>query len=186
MTYFFLLSLSALASIAHGDALSKPPDRCPDGSMPIACHGPPTCRIVTCEGDGECAPGFRCVPTSFCAVEHGCGGMSGEPTYLHAEGSCEGGAACEDPIPCTERRVCRELPVAVDAGGEDSGTGDRDSGSGTGDSGRSDSGTVSRTDAGSTSSDSDGGCCSVTGGWSLGGILAAAGMLALVARRRRR
>jgi hypothetical protein len=200
MRFFsFLLAASSLASPAFADVLSPPPDDCAEGTMPIACHGPPTCRVVPCTSDGDCAPGFACVEASLCVVEHGCGGRLGTPRYEHASDDCDDTMRCpgDEGTFCQTRRVCRTPVVEMDAGGTDAGgtdAGDTDGGSLDSGTTSRDSGTTARdsgggtrdSGGGTTTTDDGGGCCSVAGGGGFVGAAFVAFAIALFGLRGRR
>ncbi len=199
------------AGRARADVVSPPPERCPGGSKPVEfCHGPPTCRALTCETDADCSGGMVCRDARICTTEYCCsgrccgGGCGSEPTvYTHVFGPCDSSGGCADfGAACTMQKVCvrgtstdaglRDAgPTGTDAGRRDGGetgadAGGRDAGRAGVDAGRRDAGRAR--DAG-TSGTPAGGCCSVAGrdGNALGGVLfALAVALAPLLRRRRR
>jgi MYXO-CTERM domain-containing protein len=190
-----LLCSFAFASTVSADVLSPPPPDCIPETMAIECHGAPTCRVVTCAGDGDCAPGFACVEVSLCVTPHSCGGRLIDPTYEHASAVCSPSMRCpsDDGTTCQMRRVCR-APGMMDAGGTDggsmdSGTTSMDSGTTSMDSGTTsmDSGGGTRDSGGTTTTTDDGGCCSVTGsGGFVGAAIVAIAVVAFGFRGRRR
>ncbi len=201
-----LLASVAAPSGALADAVSPPPDRCPSGSVAVDfCHGPPTCRVNTCETDAECGAGMVCRDARLCTTEYCCsgrccgGGCGVEPTvYTHVFGPCDGSGGCSDfGAACTLEKVC--VPGNADAGtgGTDAGT-PRDAGRGE-DAGRTTDAGRTGVDAGRTGVDAGrtgvdaggggttaGGCCSVAGArGSLGGALFALALALAIVRRSR-
>lgn len=195
ITLAALLAVSQLvpAGAVHADAISPPPTSCPVGSVPIACHGPQTCRLVTCTGDGDCGAGETCLPRDLCLREHCCGGIgcvldgSTPPRYQHVESPCGTGGSCASiGTTCETVRVC--VPTTkpdgglTDGGGSDGGGPDVDAGDADMDGGSSTDGGSSAMDGGGSGDGggagmdsgpaggadagppvTDGGCCSVSG-----------------------
>lgn len=205
------LAWAAGVGTARADAVSPPPDRCPEGSVAVEfCHGPPTCRVSTCETDADCGAGMVCrdarlCTTEFCCSGRCCGGGCGvEPTvYTHVFGPCDAAGGCSDfGAACTQEKVCvpgsnTDAGTRADAGStrEDAGRSEDGGGTSVIDAGQRDAGGTGidagrRRDAGSTGGTTAGGCCSVVGGDSaLGGVLfglAIALTIARVSRRRSR
>ncbi len=139
------LILLTLPAAARADVLAPPPASCPEGSSPVSCHGPSTCRIDDCSATG-CPSGQICVSRDLCVREHccngrGCGTMP--VNYDHVAGACGPGGACADfGAACESRRVCVPLAAGMDGGAPDGGAPD----GGAIDGGRVDGG---RVDAGS-------------------------------------
>lgn len=111
-----LIALFACSSIAHADAISGPPDFCPEGSEAIECHGPDTCRVEGCTTDADCGAGRRCEPRALCVEEHCCSGALGCASggVEHALRGCD--ATCDDGSPCVDRNVCVGEATDGDAG----------------------------------------------------------------------
>lgn len=178
--------LALSPTLAHADALGPPPASCPEGSAPVACHGPETCEIADCITEGDCRAGERCMQRMLCVREHCCSGVactipdSMPLRYTHVAGPCGASGSCGDPsLSCASHRVCVPGTPLPDSGSAtDSGTGGTDSGGAWIDSGS--------TDAGRGSS-SGGGCCAVLGVRSAYAPLAitALALLAVAVRRRR-
>jgi hypothetical protein len=182
---------------ASADVLSPPPPSCPRGSIPMACHGAPTCTADACVDDADCAPSQHCAVLQLCVQEHCCSGRAcgdpGAPRFTHVDGPC-GSTGCAD-----SSSTCMPVSVCVpdeDAGGGDvdSGAADEDSGAAEMDSGAAgtDSGSAAidarvDTDSGSGGPSTGGGCCTVIGARrSAAAALAIAVALALTIGRRRR
>ncbi|MGE0786932.1 MAG: MYXO-CTERM sorting domain-containing protein [Sandaracinaceae bacterium] len=198
--------LLVIPCTAAADAIGPPPTTCPPGSTGISCHGPETCEVTGCTGDGDCAANETCAARGLCVEQHCCGGIScfidgSAPAWVtHASAACTPGGPCAMGE-CQTLMVC--VPRAgVDGGnpgtdggnpGTDGGSSGTDAGGAAMDGGnagtdaggaRMDGGGTSGVDAGSGGT--DGGCCSVSGRESrVAPVLGMIAMAWLVFRRRR-
>ena len=144
------LCSSLLPAIAAADVIGPLPTTCEEGSEPVPCHGPATCRADSCTTDADCDPGEVCQSRNYCVREHCClggwGGGCGPSDYvIHVDGPCTGGGGCAGlGTACRGVQVCvpgdRDGGAPVDAGSDGGapdagGDADPDAGSGDADAG---------------------------------------------------
>jgi len=101
-----VLFVGVLASVstARADAIVMPPP-CPVGSTDAFCHGPPTCRPLTCTSSSSCSPGQVCMPLALCTGTNVCGGLGPSTSITTVYGACDASGGCAMGT-CSTMSVC--------------------------------------------------------------------------------